>query len=427
MKLKYSGDALLYSLVLIMIIQGNLFIKLGAIFLLLVFNRYKLFPSKTRQPAFFYLFVLTVIIFSFLTIGWLHHFKYIYSLLFSFIIWFFCYFLFVFNDQYINAHPLNSLRESIDIVFGINIIVSLTQLIVLMIGQGTINPFAGSYKGATGDFIYGIFPNSSINMIMCTFFFFYYMYQKKKWSTFFAVAVGIFTTYMSGIVLAVVAFVIILLFNPAIKFKYKLYGFIFLVAAYFSFRIISPENVKYTEYFLKKTFSLNPPRKLISFKETADYTTSTIPRFLMGSGPGNFSSRTTFVFGGEYVSWLPQQMVYRSEAFANNHFQLWNNEILSIPYNDGTANQPFSVYNQLLGEYGWIGVLIFLIFYTGYYFKYYYRLTYGKYLLVFLLLIFLMDYWFEYISVVVLFEILMLVQLKELKEKNQPASPKSIS
>jgi hypothetical protein len=296
---------------------------------------------------------------------------------------------------------------------------SFAQLVMLMIEQRTLNPFGGSYKGATGDFIYGLFSNSSINMIMSTFFFFFYIYQKKQWKAFFAVTTAILTTYMGGLVLAILAFVIILIFNPAIKIKYKLYGLIFLVAAYFSFRIISPENVKYSEYFIKKTFSIDPPRKLISFGQTINYSTSTIPRFFVGAGPGNFSSRTAFVFGGEYVSWLPQKVVYRSDAFDKNHFKLWNNEILSKPYQDGTANQPFAVYNQLLGEYGFIGLMVFFVLYTGYYFKRYYQLTYGKYLLVFLLLIFLMDYWFEYLSVVVLFEILMLVQLKELKKENE--------
>ena len=398
--------------------QGNLFIKLTTISLLLIFSRYKIFPKKTKIFTFFYLFIITIITLSFFTLGWLNEFNYLFSLVFSLVIWFFCYFLFVFNDQYINAHSLPSIKKSIDILFLLNTVVSFFQLLLLMIDQRSLNPFGGSYKGATGDFIYGLFSNSSINMIMSTFFFFYYIYQKKQWKAFFAASISILTTYMGGLVLAVVAFIIILLFNPAIKIKYKLYGFIFLAVAYFSFRIISPENVKYSEYFIKKTFSIDPPRKLISFKQTIDYSTSTIPRFLVGAGPGNFSSRTAFVFGGEYVNWLPQRIVYRSDAFEKNHFKLWNNEILSKPYQDGTANQPFSVYNQLIGEYGLIGLIIFFTFYTGYYFKRYYRLTYGKYLLVFLLLIFLMDYWFEYLSVVILFEILMLMQLKELKKEN---------
>ena len=419
MKFKYTWKELGYVFILLLIIQGNLFIKLAAISVLLILTPYKLFPKKTKPIVFFYLFILTIIMLSFLTLGWLNELTYFFSLLFSLVLWFFCYFLFVFNDQYINSHSLQSVKKSIDILFWLNTIMSFAQLVMLMIEQKTLNPFGGSYKGATGDFIYGLFSNSSINMIMSTFFFFFYIYQKKQWKAFFAVTTAILTTYMGGLVLAILAFIIILIFNPAIKIKYKLYGLIFLVAAYFSFRIISPENVTYSEYFIKKTFTINPPRKLISFGQTINYSTSSIPRFLVGSGPGNFSSRTAFVFGGEYVSWFPQKIVYRSDAFEKNHFKLWNNEILSKPYQDGTANQPFAVYNQLLGEYGFIGLMIFFIFYIGYYFKRYYRLTFGKYLLVFLLLIFLMDYWFEYLSVVVLFEILMLVQLKELKNENK--------
>ncbi|MGE5106260.1 MAG: hypothetical protein ACM3H8_01855 [Sphingobacteriales bacterium] len=280
-----------------------------------------------------------------------------------------------------------------------------------------LNPFSGEFKGATGDHIVGIFSNSSVNMIICTFFFSYYFFRKKRIHFIIAGIVAVLTTFMSGILLAVAAFVITLFFNSAIKLKYKLTGSLFLVIAYFSFLLISPENVNYTTNNIKSVLSRNPPRKFTSFKQTYSYATSNVINFMIGAGPGNFSSRAAFVFGGEYVSWLPITMVYRSEAFEHNHFQLWNKEILSHPYQDGTANQPFSIYNQLLGEYGIVGLLVFIFLYIGYYLKKYSSFTYGRYLLVFILLIALMDYWFEYISIMILFEVLMFLQIKEIDEK----------
>jgi|GEM_PF-1719443 len=417
--LKYTWKELGYALILVLILQGNLFIKLFFISILLICNLDKVLSKSINKSAFFYFYILATIIISVLTIGWLHRFNYIFSLAFSFLIWFFCLFLFNYNSEQIKRNTVTSIRNVLEIIFWVNVFFSFGQLVLLMIEQRNLNPFGGTHKASTGDFIYGIFSNSSVNMIISTFFFFYYYNERKFLKSIVAGVVAVLTTYMGGLILAIGAFLIILVLSPAIKFKYKIFGVLLLVAAYFAFQFVSPENMRYVKNNIKMTLSKRPPRKVISFVETYKHGTSNVPRFLFGSGPGNFSSRTAFVLGGEYVSWLPEKFIYRSPDFSANHFQLWNKKVLAIPYNDGTANQPFSLYNQLFGEYGIIGLFMFVIFYLGYYIKKYYSLTYGKYILIFMLLIFIMDYWFEYLSVVVLFEFFMLLQTKELNEESK--------
>jgi hypothetical protein len=76
-------------------------------------------------------------------------------------------------------------------------------------------------------------------------------------------------------------------------------------------------------------------------------------------------------------------------------------------------NIPDSVYGQLLGEYGIIGFLCFAVLYAGYFLKRIGKLTYSIPLLIVLAASFFFEYWFELLSIVVLFEFMFLVDLKE--------------
>ncbi len=183
------------------------------------------------------------------------------------------------------------------------------------------------------------------------------------------------------------------------------------------FSIVSPENIKYVNHiFTEKINSkTDPVRKLVSFEETATNFVSSPKSFLFGEGGGKFSSRTAYLTGGEYVTWYPEALVYRSETFEKNHFKLWNNEALRIPFRDGTANQPFSFYNKIIGEYGLVGIILFSI-YLYYFFKHYRFLTYGKIIVLLTLGFLLLDYWFEYFSVMLFFELFMLIDIKRHKE-----------
>jgi hypothetical protein len=74
-------------------------------------------------------------------------------------------------------------------------------------------------------------------------------------------------------------------------------------------------------------------------------------------------------------------------------------------------NKPDSVYGQLLGEYGLAGVVCFFLFYAGFFLRRARTLPYGLPLLLLLGASFFTEYWFEQLSVVVLFEFLMLLEL----------------
>ncbi|WP_299121226.1 hypothetical protein [uncultured Winogradskyella sp.] len=224
---------------------------------------------------------------------------------------------------------------------------------------------------------------------------------------------------MSGIVLFLGTILIFAFFYLPIKFKLRILAGVF--AGFLLFTIISPKNIEYVKTNLtKKLFAKrDQARKIVSFEQTMEHALLDTPNFLFGAGAGKFSSRTAFMTAGEYVSWYPESLVYASDEFYSNHFQLWNEKILSRPYKDGTANQPFSFYNKIIGEYGLIGIVLFILFYLYYPIKSYKHLTYGRLVLFLLLAYFILDYWFEYFTVIIFFEIFMYSDI--LRYKNEEA------
>ena len=88
------------------------------------------------------------------------------------------------------------------------------------------------------------------------------------------------------------------------------------------------------------------------------------------------------------------------------------------------VNKPDSVYGQLLCEYGLVGVLAFLFFYAGFFLQGIRSLSYGIPLLMLMGVAFLTEYWFEQLSVVVLFEFLMLLDQPILPRHQNPQPPR---
>ena len=69
-----------------------------------------------------------------------------------------------------------------------------------------------------------------------------------------------------------------------------------------------------------------------------------------------------------------------------------------------------------MSEYGAAGLLAFLLFYLGFFLKQYKQLSYGIPLLLLMSGLFFMEYWFEQLSVTILFELLLFLNIKENKK-----------
>jgi hypothetical protein len=159
------------------------------------------------------------------------------------------------------------------------------------------------------------------------------------------------------------------------------------------------------------------PGKFISFIQTFFYLKSSAKHFLFGAGVGNFSSKLAFRASGVHaLGSYPEKFRYTSTDFKFNHLRSFLYYFHADASKHSVMNYPFSVYNQVLGEYGFIGAILFIIFYLGYFVSKYHKLSYGRYLLIILLEFFIMEYWFESFSLIVMFELFMLLNIKEGRE-----------
>ena len=160
------------------------------------------------------------------------------------------------------------------------------------------------------------------------------------------------------------------------------------------------------------------PGKIIAMNQTFNFLKRDPLKIISGAGAGNFSSKLAFrTTGLNIAGGYPKNFIYLSPAFLSNHLDLYLKYFTKDDEVHSIANNPNSVYDQLLSEYGLLGFTAFFIFYAGFFIKRYKNLSYGIPLLVFLSAIFMVDYWFEQLSIAVFFELLLFLNLKEEVQK----------
>ena len=156
------------------------------------------------------------------------------------------------------------------------------------------------------------------------------------------------------------------------------------------------------------------PGKVIAMQQTLDFLRQHTKNIITGTGMGNFSSKLAFKATGLGVAGgFPAKYAYIGNSFLINHLDVYLNFFSRNAAWHSLINSPNSVYDQLLSEYGLIGLLAFAVFYLGYFLKDYKKLTYGIPLIILMCGVFFLDYWFEQLSVIVFFELLMLIDIKE--------------
>jgi hypothetical protein len=164
----------------------------------------------------------------------------------------------------------------------------------------------------------------------------------------------------------------------------------------------------------QNNFRTNLPGKAIGLIQTATYFEHHPDKIIMGAGMGNFSSKlafrvTSLGFWGGY----PAKHAYINKDFLANHLDLYLYFFSKLSYLHSLVNSPYSVYDQLLAEYGLAGLLTLVIFYLGFFAKHYSILTYGIPLLMLTAGIFFIDYWFEQLSILIMFELMLFLNIKE--------------
>ena len=164
----------------------------------------------------------------------------------------------------------------------------------------------------------------------------------------------------------------------------------------------------------KDTFKAGMPGKAIGLLQTAKFLRSHPAKIITGTGMGNFSSKLAFKATGlQFAGGFPARYAYISNDFLLNHLDVYLNFFSKRRELHSLTNNPFSVYDQMLAEYGIVGLVVFVIFYLGFFTKHLKKLTYGIPVLMLMLAAFFIDYWFEQLSVMVFFELLLLLNIKE--------------
>jgi hypothetical protein len=159
----------------------------------------------------------------------------------------------------------------------------------------------------------------------------------------------------------------------------------------------------------------HPPGKLTAFKELYGFMKTHPIKLAIGNGMGRFSSKLAFrATGLKIAGGYPAAYTYVDEDFKNNHLSVYLNYFGRDSGMHSIANSPNSFYGQLLGEYGLVGVVCFVMLYVLFFAKGFTRLTYGLPVLIIMAGALVTEYWFEQLSVVVMFELLILLNRKEL-------------
>ncbi|MEO6668577.1 MAG: hypothetical protein ABIN36_03805 [Ferruginibacter sp.] len=161
-------------------------------------------------------------------------------------------------------------------------------------------------------------------------------------------------------------------------------------------------------------YSERAPGKLVAFYQLAAFLKQHPQKIITGNGTGNFSSKLAFKTTGlKIVGSYPEKYIYVNNDFFANHFAVYTSFFTKPAASHSIMNSPASVYGQLLSEYGLIGLAAFLFFYMGYFYKRRKEMTYGIALFFILLSAFFVEYWFEQLSIVVLFELMIFIDIKQ--------------
>ena len=171
---------------------------------------------------------------------------------------------------------------------------------------------------------------------------------------------------------------------------------------------------------LNKLYNWKLPGKWIAATQLLSFFKNNPALILLGNGTGNYASRIAFKatclnIAGRY----PEQFKYVNPDFLYNQlfiFLYYHSKQQSL---HAATNTPDAVYYQIAGEYGLAGLLLLFVFYFGYFIRNIRRVSYGLPLIFMLAGAFFAEFWFEQFSIVILFELLLLLNLKEMHPGEQ--------
>jgi len=453
-------------LFLIVFTIDKIVLKLVGIALIYVLHPDFHFRKNLRRMPLFYLYILALEILKFFLFNRDFGQGHVISFLLGSAFWI---------VSFLALHQIRTIVDTVDrekvyrtvtVFFLVNAAISLLNLILTMYRAHSLNPYLMNdtlFGTSTGDQIKGLFMGPSyINMMISAFFIFFFLYREKYGLSLLALVVSMLTTSNFGNLIVIPILVTCLIFCKKRKMRLYIAGFMALFLVFYT--LIAPSNYRYVRdsifvpkkkqqeliAYEKKAIIMEEKKearklgysaanvdallaqqavavpdsevaltgksgKLQSFKETAHYIVSGPKPFFLGAGMGCFSSFLAMRMSGvnkeegsRLFTYLP---TYVAPDFRANHYKLFR-AVYSLPREFHSAKHfPNSFLNQLFGEYGFVGALLFLLTYVLFFLKHFRKLTYGRYLLLLAGGFLMFDYLFEYLSVMPVFELLMLCDI----------------
>lgn len=363
--------------------------------------------------------------------------------------------------------------QTLNLYFWITAGLSLINLAGVLFHAGTLNPYEAApepvFGMSSGDHITGLYGfhlwtpalgnYSNVNASILALFVLFYFYHRQWWKCGLAFFLML-TASSNAITLATLAMLAILVILVRSRAHFS-GGFAVLLLTAVFYVFVTPKNLRYLEGELAKRFGiefrsapgassrpltqrdweLSPTEissragpldfdvnkttgKAHSFRQTGTYLLSSPLRFIGGAGAGRFSSLLALTAASkpEERGRIFRPLDFESAEYRKNHGKTVA-AIKRLPPGYHTVSQmPYSWYNQICGEYGLLGLLLFLALYVGWCVRRAGRGA-GVVLLPMLLLLAVADYTFEAFCIVPVFEWLIFLNkpLESQKETIRPA------
>jgi hypothetical protein len=368
--------------------------------------------------------------------------------------WMMSFFTFAVISADIRRSGAQKVQAALVSFFWINFAVSIYHLAHVMAIAQNINPYGMqhlAYGNSTGDYIRGVFlAPCYVNTFVNCAFAFYFLYSKRYIPSFLAVVVVCLTTSNFATLVLVPLLVAVLIFLNVKKARLAvLLEFAFIV---FFYVFVSSNNLSYVmASLLEKNADIdraslnegiasaseislltelsavgdgkknNGGGKALSMELTYDYLNSSPEHLLLGAGIGNYSSQLALRTSdlnpqkrSRLFSLLPGHI---APDFRRDHYRIFS-IIYALPEGYHSIRHLCnSTFNQIFGEYGLLGFISFLLLYVWYFLKRVRKLSYTIFIGLLLAYFLLFDYMFEYLSIVVFFELFFLLDIKEHEEK----------
>lgn len=264
--------------------------------------------------------------------------------------------------------------------FNLPTFVRIAEFVIIIIDLFGFLAFATKFT-TMGEDVFGL-PYGAhfrkvhgLAIINAIFFFYNYSLTEQRFTkqnlikTIFFFISFIFCFYGLSLMILLISFIIYAIVCYIKKIKYILYICVFLYATAQIVDHFNPHFLFYIENNLTidKNDDFENKRKFLFYKNTIDYYKNELPLSVIGTGPGGYSSRTTFNFNDEsnyqFTKLFGHTMPPKHYEYV---YPLWNKFVASFDEGtDGTRNQPYSSLITILVELGIIPFILFMSCYIG--------------------------------------------------------------